>query len=373
MSERPTLTVNESRPRESGGGGHAVRFSRTVWWPTVVAWGLSGLLHGGLFLAFYAVSWAPGHETKPELLFRRGRYAVEVSILTQPWSTREESRDERESEDIPEPSTSRPSVPTGGPPPDPEPVVRDVSPSPPPEPSPAQPERAAEAEASDSIPSLARPDRRPLPERTVWNPFPDVGSVVRETAPQRSPPVKEVEEPAEVEEAEVKKETEPREEKPEIAPPVSSASPAKDPGKPSPSSPLKVQPKPVAPPHPPTERPIIVRSKAETSRPRPSPQPAPASVDREPGTRTGAKVLSLPRPRYPYLSRRLGEEGLVLLEVEVLPSGRAGRITVVEEPGHPRLVEAARKAARKARFKPATRNGRPVRSSVQIPFRFILE
>jgi TonB family protein len=77
-------------------------------------------------------------------------------------------------------------------------------------------------------------------------------------------------------------------------------------------------------------------------------------------------------PEYPWLSRKHREEGVVLLEVEVLPSGRPGRITVVEDPGHPRLVDAALDAVRREHFTPATAAGRPVTGTLRIPYRFRL-
>ena len=91
------------------------------------------------------------------------------------------------------------------------------------------------------------------------------------------------------------------------------------------------------------------------------------------GVRTGAEVLDLPAPEYPDESRRLGEEGLVLLEVEVLADGRAGRIRVLRASAYPRLDEAAVAAVRKARFRPAMAGGAAVRSLVEVPVRFRLD
>ena len=91
------------------------------------------------------------------------------------------------------------------------------------------------------------------------------------------------------------------------------------------------------------------------------------------GVRTGAEVVDLPAPEYPPRSRRLGEEGLVLLEVEVLANGRAGTVRLVRAPPYPRLVDAAVSAVRKAKFKPATARGTPVPSLVEIPIRFQLD
>jgi periplasmic protein TonB len=93
---------------------------------------------------------------------------------------------------------------------------------------------------------------------------------------------------------------------------------------------------------------------------------------RKSGVETGVNILDLPQPRYPRISRRRGEEGLVLLQVEVLPDGRVGVIKVLRDPGHHRLTKAAIAAARKARFQPATRDGLPIRAVIRVPFRFVL-
>jgi len=91
------------------------------------------------------------------------------------------------------------------------------------------------------------------------------------------------------------------------------------------------------------------------------------------GVRTGAEAVDLPAPEYPDESRRLGEEGLVLLEVEVRADGRAGRIRVLRASAYPRLDEAAVAAVRQARCRPAMVDGAAVRSVVEIPVRFRLD
>ncbi len=80
----------------------------------------------------------------------------------------------------------------------------------------------------------------------------------------------------------------------------------------------------------------------------------------------------LPRPIYPINSRRRGEQGTVVLEVEILPSGNVGFVHVLADAGYPDLAEAAVDAFRGQHFPPATENGRPVRSVVRVPFRFSL-
>ncbi|MCX5653893.1 MAG: energy transducer TonB [Planctomycetota bacterium] len=87
---------------------------------------------------------------------------------------------------------------------------------------------------------------------------------------------------------------------------------------------------------------------------------------------TSVEIVDLPPPEYPPRSRRLGEEGLVVLEVEVLSDGCAGKVRVLQAPDFPRLVEAAIEAATNARFRPATRDGQPVCAVVEIAIRFRL-
>ncbi len=88
------------------------------------------------------------------------------------------------------------------------------------------------------------------------------------------------------------------------------------------------------------------------------------------GVTVGVRLLHLPSPRYPAASRRLGEEGLVVLRVEVLANGNAGDIEVIEHPGYDRLVRAAIETARKASYEPATRDGAAVAGYIRIPIRF---
>lgn len=82
--------------------------------------------------------------------------------------------------------------------------------------------------------------------------------------------------------------------------------------------------------------------------------------------------LRNPAPRYPLLARQRGEEGVVLLQVEVLPTGRCGQITVGSSSGSVLLDEAAVRAVTRWQFKPAKRGGRLVAARVEIPIRFQL-
>ena len=80
-----------------------------------------------------------------------------------------------------------------------------------------------------------------------------------------------------------------------------------------------------------------------------------------------------PPPRYPYLARRNGIEGRVVLTIEVLPAGVSGAVRVKSSSGHPMLDEAALSAVKNWRFRPATQAGNPVSSSIEVPIRFRLD
>jgi protein TonB len=86
----------------------------------------------------------------------------------------------------------------------------------------------------------------------------------------------------------------------------------------------------------------------------------------------GYDSRGIPVPDYPPESRRRREQGEVVVEVEVLPDGTAGAISVVTDPGYRRLDDAAIDAARRTRFRPALQDGVPTRGRIRIPFRFML-
>ena len=90
------------------------------------------------------------------------------------------------------------------------------------------------------------------------------------------------------------------------------------------------------------------------------------------GASSGTDVASIPQPIYPKESRRLGEQGTVLLEVEIKSDGSIGEIKILRHPGHERLVTAAIEAIKKARIEPAVEDGRPIASTVRVPFNFVL-
>lgn len=100
-----------------------------------------------------------------------------------------------------------------------------------------------------------------------------------------------------------------------------------------------------------------------------APAPAPAPVT---AARFDADYLQNPRPAYPPISRRLNEEGKVVLRVRVSAQGLPLAIEVKQSSGFARLDEAAKSAVERWRFVPARQGSEPVEASVLVPLNFTL-
>lgn len=100
------------------------------------------------------------------------------------------------------------------------------------------------------------------------------------------------------------------------------------------------------------------------------PAPAPVAVV---AARFDADYLHNPKPVYPALSRRMNEEGKVLLKVRVSGQGAALDVAISKSSGFPRLDAAAVDAVTRWRFVPARRGDEAVDSSVIVPITFALE
>ena len=87
----------------------------------------------------------------------------------------------------------------------------------------------------------------------------------------------------------------------------------------------------------------------------------------------GAAYLNNPKPIYPPLSRRMGEQGKVLLRVFVSAQGAAEKVELQTSSGSPRLDSAAVNAVRAWRFVPARQGGQAVAAWVIVPIQFSLE
>ncbi|MBI3997288.1 MAG: energy transducer TonB [Candidatus Omnitrophica bacterium] len=89
-------------------------------------------------------------------------------------------------------------------------------------------------------------------------------------------------------------------------------------------------------------------------------------------TERSPQYVRNPAPPYPALAREQGDEGTVLLRVEVLPNGRCGHVEIAESSGHTLLDEAAAQTIARWRFRPARRGFEPTTAWVEIPVTFQL-
>lgn len=100
-------------------------------------------------------------------------------------------------------------------------------------------------------------------------------------------------------------------------------------------------------------------------------QPGPASEAPSP-PQFAAAYLRNPAPAYPAHSRRLGEEGRVLLRVHVLANGKPDDVIIHQSSAHERLDEAAITAVRRWQFVPTKAGGVAIAAWVIVPIQFNL-
>jgi protein TonB len=164
---------------------------------------------------------------------------------------------------------------------------------------------------------------------------------------------------------------------------IESAPEAPPPPRPKPPPPQPKSVKPVQVPPPilavasPVESPVAASFTVAPQPPAPvsapaivaAPAPAPVFI----AARFDADYLDNPKPLYPHASRRLGEEGKVVLRVLVSADGDAKRVEVKHSSGFQRLDHAAQEAVSHWRFVPAKRGEQAVPAWVVVPIVFSLQ
>lgn len=106
--------------------------------------------------------------------------------------------------------------------------------------------------------------------------------------------------------------------------------------------------------------------------PRPQPStPAGHGVITE--ARFDVDYLNNPKPAYPPISRRLREEGVVIVKVNVRADGSVADARVEKRSGSSRLDDAALAAVKRWHFVPARRGQEPIESWVLVPIEFELQ
>lgn len=167
-----------------------------------------------------------------------------------------------------------------------------------------------------------------------------------------------------------------------IPPPPAPPVPVKQPviKKTTPTLPPPPQPVAIADPTPAPNAPTGVT----TPQPPPPPIAAPVAAAPEPPAApppppkielpsSDAEYLQNPKPAYPALSRKLGEQGQVVYSVLIGVDGKPVSATLVKSSGFMRLDEAARTAVMKWRYIPGKRNGVPTAMSFSVPINWVLE
>ncbi|HKY03082.1 MAG TPA: TonB family protein [Burkholderiales bacterium] len=146
------------------------------------------------------------------------------------------------------------------------------------------------------------------------------------------------------------------------------------------------KPRPVTKPQPPKKTLLSTPTPApaafETA---PPPEPTPpvqvattAPVKEEPAPPVqlpifNADYLRNPAPVYPPLSRRLHEQGKVMLRVFVGLHGQPEKIELDRSSGSERLDRSALEAVKQWKFVPARQGDTPVAAWVRVPISFSLE
>lgn len=158
--------------------------------------------------------------------------------------------------------------------------------------------------------------------------------------------------------------------------------------KPTPKPQPKPQPKPKPQPLPKAvsdPNPAPANAPAGTLDPEPSapaePAPAPTTASNSSADATptvvmpssSAAYLNNPRPAYPSISRRMGEQGKVVLRVFIDAEGTPQQIEIRQSSGYERLDQQALDAVRRWRFVPGKRNGVPEAMWNIVPINFVLE
>ena len=169
---------------------------------------------------------------------------------------------------------------------------------------------------------------------------------------------------------------------PRMAPPPPAPPP---PPTPAPKAPPKVAPRPAPmpvavadatpapaaptgiatpqPPAPPVDAPAV----------QPSPAPAPPAPPRIELPSSDAAYLNNPRPSYPAISKRMGEQGKVVLRVLIGTDGVPQKVEVNQSSGFDRLDRQAQDAVMRWRFVPGKRNGVPEAMWNLVHVNFVLE
>ncbi len=118
------------------------------------------------------------------------------------------------------------------------------------------------------------------------------------------------------------------------------------------------------PPPPPIAAPVAAAPVAPVAPPPPPKVELPSS---------DAAYLQNPKPSYPSLSKRLGEQGKVIIRVLIGVDGLAQKTEIRQSSGFDRLDQAALTTVQRWRYVPGKRNGVAEAMWFNVPVNFVLE
>ena len=78
-------------------------------------------------------------------------------------------------------------------------------------------------------------------------------------------------------------------------------------------------------------------------------------------------------PDYPYLARKLGQQGKVSLNIQIMPNGKTGEIEIAKSSGHSLIDNAAKNAAESWKFFEKKELAFDKAISIAIDFEFIIK
>jgi protein TonB len=120
-------------------------------------------------------------------------------------------------------------------------------------------------------------------------------------------------------------------------------------------------------PAPPT---VVAAAPVVAATPAPAPAPEPPKLQLP---SSDADYLQNPKPVYPPISKRLGEQGKVVLRVLIGADGNAQDAQVRNSSGYERLDQAALQTVLKWRYVPGRRAGVAEAMWFNVPIHFVLE
>ncbi|WP_296442859.1 energy transducer TonB [Rhodoferax sp. UBA5149] len=100
---------------------------------------------------------------------------------------------------------------------------------------------------------------------------------------------------------------------------------------------------------------------------------APPAAARDELPSSDADYLQNPKPPYPALSKRLGEQGKVMVRVLISQDGTAQKADIKQSSGFERLDQAALATVLRWRYVPGKRAGVPETMWFNVPINFVLE